>query len=144
MIPCYSRHIADHCWHGSEDYMRICDSGSFHFACELCVEGWYEDMALRTVILDDGNQMILCPAHRAAAKDHITDEASARGGDWKCRICSITRRLAGQPMSETSKYIGGHMVIRYPNGNFYCDCASWRFQRIPAAERTCRHTELFE
>jgi len=95
--------------------------------------------------LDDGNTMVLCPEHRRIVKDHVvSDEGVEQGGKWKCRVCTITRRLAHEPADAVTKRIGTHIVIRYPAGNLYCDCMAWRFQKRPAEQRTCQHTELFE
>ena len=101
-------------------------------------------MALKRVTLDDGNTMALCPEHRKTVAEHIVSEVGReQGGAWKCRVCTITRRLAHEPADAVTIYIDGHMVTKFPAGNFYCDCASWKFQRAPAAQRTCRHTERF-
>ncbi len=39
---------------------------------------------------------------------------------------------------------GGYHVVSKPKagGKVYCSCPAWRFQKLPAAERTCKHCDL--
>jgi len=90
--------------------------------------------------LDDGSQMLLCGEHRKLVKDQIAnDDGREQGGKWRCRVCSIHRRLTGGLLEPVSAIVGSYIVTRYPTGVIYCTCPSWRFKRVPVAERTCKH-----
>lgn len=34
-----------------------------------------------------------------------------------------------------------YVITRYSDGSWYCGCPAWRFQKIPAEQRTCKHIE---
>ena len=45
------------------------------------------------------------------------------------------------PASSKDK---GYHILRMPKsgGKIYCSCPAWKFQKLPAAERTCKHCDV--
>jgi hypothetical protein len=43
-------------------------------------------------------------------------------------------------MSDPSKT---YEIRRGHDGNVYCQCKAWKFQRVPASQRTCKHLVAF-
>lgn len=97
-------------------------------------------MPIRTYSVQ-GTEMRLCPEHAEQLKDSAEELGRELGAKWTCRICTATRRMTEKPLQATVVAINGHIVTRTPVGATYCDCARWRFQRLPPDQRTCQHIQ---
>jgi hypothetical protein len=52
----------------------------------------------------------------------------------------MTQTLEIQSVTVVNSQSGSsHIVTRAKDGSFYCDCPAWKFQRIPASQRVCKH-----
>lgn len=95
-------------------------------------------MALQLVTLDDGSTVVLCPQHRKLIQAEPV--GVEQGGKWKCRVCTVNRRLGGGRENPTSQFVGNYVVTVYPDGVWFCDCLAWRFQKgVAPAQRLCKH-----
>jgi hypothetical protein len=44
--------------------------------------------------------------------------------------------------SETRPDVA-HEIRMGADGNVYCTCEAWKYQRLPVAQRTCKHLQAF-
>lgn len=97
---------------------------------------------IHSYMLTNGTTMVLCGEHKALAKDRIvTDLGRQTGAKWKCRVCTIHRRLIGEATDPLTALVGNHVITKYPTGVVRCDCMAWQFQKeIAPAARSCKHT----
>lgn len=99
---------------------------------------------LHTYLLKDGRQMALCPNHAKQAEP-VADMGKTQGGSWKCQICTTVRRLAGQPTDAMETIVQGtnrdYYIVEFPNGVIMCQCAYWKYQKVPVEDRTCKHID---
>jgi len=49
----------------------------------------------------------------------------------------VIREFGGHLRATSGK--GWHVIRAAKDGSRYCTCAAWKFQRIPAAARSCKH-----
>lgn len=98
---------------------------------------------LRRYTLSDGSGVVdLCKDHRDTMVDQVSEDLGrVIGAKWKCSVCTLSRRFAGKKKDSDVVHINGYVVVCTPAGATYCTCRSWRYQKIPPDQRTCKHIE---
>lgn len=72
----------------------------------------------------------------------IFDPTKAKELDKKDTLHRL--KAGGKIYIPASSKDKGYHVVRMPKsgGKIYCSCPAWKFQKLPAAERTCKHCDV--